>query len=120
MELLEPQQSFAAGDKWPERSGETADWKGPDILFAGFEEIIPLNAVTVVAGGGMESINSWNVCLDCALNCKPLPQEYIAAQVRSACTNRPQSPTVQSDYDMLTQTTSLKHSQPPVAMRHEP
>lgn len=31
----------------------------------------------------MESINSWNTCLDCALNCKPLPEEYITAQVRA-------------------------------------
>jgi hypothetical protein len=72
----------AAGDKWPERAGDMKDWHGPDILFAGFQEIIPLNAVTVVAGGSTDSINAWNECMDSALNCKPLPDSYIAAQVQ--------------------------------------
>lgn len=70
-----------SGEKWPPRSDQTATWDGPDILFVGFQEINPLNAVTVVAGGGLDSVKAWNTAIDCALNCKPLPQEYVAAQV---------------------------------------
>jgi hypothetical protein len=61
-----------------------AGWAGPDILFVGFEEINSLNAISVVAGTGMENIDAWNTCIDCALNCKPLPDDYIEAQARSS------------------------------------
>jgi hypothetical protein len=74
--------AYCAGDKWPARSGETADWAGPDILFVGFEEVNPLNAISVVAGAGRENIEAWNTCIDCALNCKELPAVYTAAQAR--------------------------------------
>eukprot|EP00892_Ulva_mutabilis_P005822 jgi/Ulvmu1/3611/UM017_0023.1 len=68
------------GEKWPPRSDQTASWEGPDILFVGFQEINALNAVTVVAGGGLDTVKAWNTAIDCALNCKPLPKEYIATQ----------------------------------------
>lgn len=72
----------SAGDKWPQRSDQTASWEGPDILFVGFQEINALSAVTVVAGGGTDTVKAWNTAIDCALNCKPLPKEYVATQVR--------------------------------------
>jgi hypothetical protein len=75
--------SVSAGDKWPVRCGETADWAGPDILFVGFQEINSLNAISVVAGSSMENIDAWNTCIDCALNCKAMPEGYIAAQACS-------------------------------------
>lgn len=71
----------SAGEKWPQRSDQTASWEGPDIVFVGFQEINALNAVTVVAGGGLDAVKAWNTAIDCALNCKPLPKEYIATQV---------------------------------------
>lgn len=71
----------SAGEKWPPRNDQTASWEGPDILFVGFQEINPLNAVTVVAGGGLDTVKAWNTAIDCALNCKPLPQEYVSTQV---------------------------------------
>jgi hypothetical protein len=70
-----------AGEKWPSRSGELKEWIGPDILCAGFQEINSLNAVNVVAGGNSDTVNAWNQAIDCALNCKPLPDAYLSAQV---------------------------------------
>lgn len=49
----------------------------------GFQEINALNAISLVAGAGMENIDAWNTCIDCALNCKAMPEGYTAAQVRS-------------------------------------
>ena len=80
--LTSRHKHLPVGDKWPERGGETADWLGPDILFVGFQEVNPLNALSVVAGAGLENIEAWDTCIDCALNCKAMPEGYNAAQVR--------------------------------------
>lgn len=68
--------------EWPDREGELAAWRGPDVLILSFQEINALNAVNVVAGGDERGAEAWRAAVHCALNETPLPDGVAAAQVR--------------------------------------
>ena len=60
-----------------------AEWAGPDIVVAGFQEINALNASNMLllqSGVGTETVAAWDSAIDCVLNRKS-PDDLERTQV---------------------------------------